>query len=184
MTHRIFIAINLSSKIKQNLGDLILKLEKQNKRAPIKWVDSSILHLTLHFLGNLSDEQIETVKQILTRRVGESESVELELGLIGAFPGFHEPRVIFVEAREKGGNLIKLVKDIGQDLLNKGFEVDNRPWQSHITLGRAKGGIGKLDGIDHQFSDGERWQVESIDLMESELGSDGPQYKIVESFKL
>jgi len=189
MNHRIFIAINLPGKVKEKLGELISELKRKNKLAPIKWVDSNILHLTLHFLGNLRDEQIEKVKQILKGRIEEKRPIELSLGLIGAFPNLREPRVIFIEAKEESGNLVKLVKELGEDLLNKGFPIDNRPWRSHITLGRVKGpstGLrtGKLEGIDHWSSDGQKWPVESVDLMESELGSAGPQYKVVESFKL
>lgn len=184
MSHRIFIAINLPENIKNEIEALILELKKKNKRATVKWVERENLHLTLHFLGSITDEQIETIKLILEKRAMESGPIELEMGLVGAFPNLQEPRVVFIDAKEKTGQLVRLVKNIGQDLINQGFEVDNRPWQSHITIGRIKNQSGKLEGIDHEYIIGKIWPAKSIDLMESELTSDGPNYKIVASYKL
>ncbi len=184
MTHRIFIAINLPLKVKEKLGELILKLKKENKRSEIKWADPAILHLTLHFLGDLEERQIDQVKLVLEQQSKNFKPIQLSLGLIGAFPGMIDPKVIFVEAQESTSELIKLVKDLGRDLASLGFQIDHRPWQAHITLGRVKRPSGKLVGVDHQFSNNEVWLVQSLDLMESVLGLEGPKYQILASYQL
>ena len=52
--HRVFIAINLPGKIKKELA----KIQSQWPRLPIRWTKSENLHITLIFLGNLSDEEV------------------------------------------------------------------------------------------------------------------------------
>ncbi len=53
---RAFIAISIPSPV-QNMVENIQDRFKQI-RAPIRWVRPSNLHLTLKFLGNVTEEQI------------------------------------------------------------------------------------------------------------------------------
>ena len=52
---RSFIAIELPGEVKLALARLQDKL-KSGSRAPVKWVDPDIIHLTLKFLGNIDPE--------------------------------------------------------------------------------------------------------------------------------
>ena len=64
MKHRIFIAINLPENIKKELLSFQLKWPD----LPIRWVGPENLHITLAFLGYLSDEELVEVLRI-TREV-------------------------------------------------------------------------------------------------------------------
>lgn len=183
MKHRLFVAINLPQKLKNKLSRLILELQKRNKRLAIKWVASKNLHLTLHFLGYLNDDQISEIKKILNRIKGQHSRFKMRVGEIGGFPNLNSPKVIFIDSKEtENKEAQKIQKELSRELQKIDLKIDKRPWQEHITLARVKAKcqpkIPRVEITDSEF------EVGSIELMESELGSDGPRYSIVESFEL
>ena len=70
MKKRIFIAINLSEKVKKRLKEY----REQYDGLPVRWTKTSSLHLTLVFIGYVDEEQmLEACK--ITRKIAEdSES--------------------------------------------------------------------------------------------------------------
>lgn len=179
---RVFIAINLPEEIKKELAGIIDKFKKDSKGAHIKWVEPKNLHLTLHFLGSLEDDKIQRVINEARKIIAKYNAFEMELGNIGCFPDARRPRVIFVEAKESRGEARKIQAELKSTLQQLGFETDDRPWQSHITLGRVKTFFA-CRGLDSQVP-ALKFKVESADLMESELLPSGPLYTIIKTFNL
>ena len=73
---------------------------------------------------------------------------------------------------------------LGLELIKLGIDIDDRPWRSHITLGRVR-----IPGRDLRLPKDLKilpldFEVLSFELMESELTSQGAKYKEVASFKL
>ncbi len=182
MTHRIFIAINLPEEIKEELKTVLLSLKKNLKRYPLKWVKDNQLHVTLHFLGNLTDKQVGQVKEILAFIIPKHEKMRLKLGQIGFFPGAQKPRVVFVGLNDSG-EVERIQAEMGKELAGLGFEIDRRPWHPHVTLVRANGAV-RAELFAKQEIRAMEFGVGSIKLMESELKPDGAEYTILESFKL
>jgi len=184
MTKRLFLAINLPIEIKAHLSDLVLKLHKANKNKPIKWVEKDNFHLTLHFLGDVPEENIEKINQTLEPIIARYSILNFQLSdSINAFPDLNNPKVIFLEMKElNDGRTIKLQKEIGESLEKSNFEIDTRPFRLHLTLGRVKFTT-SLQIPDLQFPIS-NFQIQSIDLMESNLTPQGPIYNIIKSFSL
>jgi 2'-5' RNA ligase len=183
--HRIFLALNLPLKVKEELAVLISNLKKINPASVIKWVNPQNLHITLHFLGYLNDEEIRKVNEIVKKEVincGLGVG-ELRFKGIDGFPNINQPRVVFVAAEEVNSNgaLQQIQRLIGQKLEKIGFQIDGRPWHPHITLARLKTSIPKfrLPSLNLRLN---CFRVKSIDLMESKLSRDGAKYKILERF--
>lgn len=183
MKHRVFLAINLPDEIKRYLAGIIQKLQKENKKKVIKWVDSNILHMTLSFLGDLDDGQIEEVEELIKEELVNYNQTILELKSIGAFPELDRPRVVFVEAQDESKIIYKLQKSLVDKFNRLGLEIDQRPWKAHITVARVKD-RGPIKGVDHDIEPGNKWTVGSVDLMESVLTPQGPVYTILEKFEL
>jgi RNA 2',3'-cyclic 3'-phosphodiesterase len=63
-TIRAFIAVELTTEIKRQLG----KLQEQLKtsRADVKWVAPDNIHLTLKFLGQVPEEKLPAMHEALT----------------------------------------------------------------------------------------------------------------------
>jgi len=184
MTKRLFLAINLPPKIKVELSDLVLKLQKNNKNKPVKWVEKDNFHLTLHFLGDTPKEKIQTINQALEQIVADFKTLNFQLSdSIDAFPNLAEPKVIFLDMKElNDGMTIKLQKALGQALSKLDFEIDPRPFRLHLTLGRVKlKATINIPNFSIQLSD---FRIQSIDLMASELTPAGPIYSIIKSYPL
>ena len=183
MKHRIFIAINLPQETKEKIIPFFKELKKLNKRWPIKWVRPGLWHLTLHFLGNIKEDQIKKIKKILKKETKDFGPLKLSLKDFGAFPNLSFPRVIFLKAKEEEGDLKNFVSRLTKILKKEGFSPDEKEWRPHITLARVKGKV-HLKGIDHLIPKGFSFYVKSIDLMESRLLPQGPEYTVLESYKL
>jgi 2'-5' RNA ligase len=183
MKMRCFIAVNLPSEIKDYLNQIILELERKNQMMNIKWVNPEGLHFTLHFLGNIDEKQIEQVKEIISQSVKDKQSVEVEIGEIDGFPNLDQPRVLFISCREVGDNILKIIQEgIGKQLEKIGIEVDKRPWRMHITFCRLRRPR-RIQNSKLKIKN-LRFRVKSIDLMKSELSSEGAKYTIIERFFL
>ena len=184
MNKRLFLAINLPPEIKNQLFDLVLKLQKANKNKPIKWVSKDNFHLTLHFLGSVPEEKITSINQALEPIISNFSTLNFSLSnSINAFPDLNNPKVIFLEIKESNnGQTIKLQKQIGENLEGLGFKIDKRPFRLHLTLGRVKFKTSiQIPKIELQTSD---FQINSIDLMASDLTPQGPIYSVIKQYNL
>ncbi|MDP1538718.1 MAG: RNA 2',3'-cyclic phosphodiesterase [bacterium] len=187
MRYRIFIAINLPEDIKKKLEDC----QSKWLELPCRWTKKENLHITLMFLGYLSDEELveicKTTKEVAL--LNPSFTINLNKICYGP-PEKMPPRVVWVEG-EKSEELGKLQKDLENSLLSsenlakEDINHEGRPYAPHITIGRIR------TWEFRQFEPEERpevneeinlnFEVNSIEVMESRLKRGGPEYTILES---
>lgn len=182
MAKRVFFAINLPDKVKTALGGVGEKLAQRSRRRNIRWVATENLHVTLHFLGNKTDEEISRLDDRAKVIIKNLAPFELVTTKVGCFPNERRPRVIIVETSDASNRAHTLAKKLGEAILGLGMEIDLRPWHSHITLGRVKDASGVCD-IDMPVS-ALTIPVKSFELMESRLEADGVIYSIISSYPL
>ena len=184
MTKRCFIALNLPQQAKWELESLIADLEKINRDKNIKFVNPRQLHITLHFLGDLDEEQIDRVKEILSANVGNFQPIEIITGQISGFPDLKQPNTIYLDCREVSANQLgKMHAAVGQALKAIGLAVDERKRQNHITLARIKGSC-RFTAAEVELSE-LSIGFDQVDLMESVIVDPVTRkYKIIESYKL
>ena len=183
MKKRVFIAINLPETVKEDLNKLISQTKKINSQPAIRYVKTKGTHLTLHFLGYLTQEQINQVKAVLKDIASQYNQTELITGQIDAFPNLNRPQVIFLSSQERAEeSLPGLQRNLGEELEKIGVDVDHRPWQPHLTLARIKGPCQfKTENIKVPKLE---IPINSIELMESRLQPQGAEYRIIESYTL
>ena len=175
---RSFIAIELPDGIRVRLQALQdrFKAHKLN----IRWVDPGNIHLTLKFLGNISEGEIEKVAGALSASVGPWAPLSLCAKGMGAFPGLNRPRVIWVGIGGEAVGLAALQKSLDDRLAEEGFKPDERPFKGHLTLGRVRGAL-KTDVFrtalqgDLNFET-ESFTVTGVSLFRSELKPGGAVY--------
>lgn len=184
MNKRLFLAINLPLNIKNELADLVVKLHQDNKNKTIKWVEENNFHLTLHFLGDTTEEKIKQINQALQPITEKFNPLNYQLAnKISAFPNLQEPKVIFLEMKElNNGQTFELHKQIGEGLESLGFTIDKRPFRLHLTLGRVK--FKTSLQIPDFVLKVTNFSVNSIDLMASQLSPTGPKYTKITTFNL
>ncbi len=183
--HRIFVAINLPGDIKKAL----FEYSKKWPDLPAKWTNKDNLHITLEFLGSLTEEDIGgvcvAVKEVAERH--EYLSLSLNQILYGP-PQKIPPKMVWAEG-EKSKELADLRNDLEETLMESvAFVPENQTFAPHVTLARISAWGWKgiepeerpeiNEGIDLVFT------VESIDVMESEMKKGGPVYTILESHQL
>ena len=56
---RAFIAIHLPEEIARQLGQVLDELKKQLPTAPVRWVSPENIHLTIKFLGDVSEVNLD-----------------------------------------------------------------------------------------------------------------------------
>ncbi|NCO79664.1 RNA 2',3'-cyclic phosphodiesterase [Candidatus Falkowbacteria bacterium CG_4_9_14_3_um_filter_38_19] len=182
---RLFIALNLPTEAKAELVRLIDDL--RTGRTGVKWCQEENLHLTLHFLGYMGDDQADQVKLLAQSLSGKFGQIQFNFGYLGGFPNLARPRVIFVEFEQIGSKSIyKLQQLLGQGLAKLNLAVDQRPWQSHITLGRVKDysrAPVKIAKKNLNISQ-KHFVISTFDLMESQLKPTGAEYFKVASYNL
>lgn len=133
---RAFIAIDLPEDILERIEDVSHQLQSQLRRYPIKWVPVGNIHLTLKFLGDVSENNLRLIEDMLAGEVGEHSPFEFGVGRLGAFPDMKRPRVVWVgvEAPEE---LLALQRGIESAMQRLGYQREQRPFQPHLTLARV-----------------------------------------------
>ncbi len=133
MESRSFIALDLPSDVQAELQRIQNIAEKAQPNI-YKWTPPENLHLTLYFLGEVSQDDMESIKN----RVTINQSFQLELGKILVFPEPTVPKILGVEL---AGD-IKVLKSLQQRVHDSVFQIathrETRPFVAHITLGRLK----------------------------------------------
>lgn len=182
---RIFIAINLPESVKKEL----LSFQDKWPELPARWTGENNLHITLAFLGYVSDNELLKVCDI-TKRVAERHKafdIRLSKVLYGP-PKKLPPRMIWAEA-EKSSELATLKEDLERELAGEiRFSPENRAFSPHITLARIRAWEWRKiepeerpeinEDIDIAF------EVNSVEVMESVLKRGGAEYSVLESTPL
>lgn len=126
---RLFIAIELPSEIKRELGKLRTAIPG------VRWVPPEQIHLTLAFLGDVDEETTGRLTAQLA--VIRENTFKLSCGNIGCFPDRRRPRVIWIGVKPEPG-LQKLAAAVQQSALYAGILMEERPFSPHLTLARLK----------------------------------------------
>jgi len=180
---RIFIALELPESVRERLGQLQGRLKGTENR--IRWVDPSLIHLTMKFLGEVKEKSLEKVIQTARNVAGRFSVFELKIGKMGVFPSFSSPRVIWVGIEEGKDKLETLAAELEEKLSQQVFSGNSRKWTSHLTLARVKvlKARERLKALLLQYCkevEGIEVKVKSLSVIKSELTPRGPIHTVLE----
>lgn len=126
---RLFVAIPLPEEVKMQLQQL------QEPVDGLQWQRPDQYHLTLRFIGEVSDNMTRRVEDELNQV--DTSPFDIQLTGLGYFPQSSIPKVIWAGVK-KNKRLTELQSQVEQACQRAGLEPDNRSYQPHITLGRNK----------------------------------------------
>lgn len=160
MKHRIFIAINLPEWVKKEL----VRYQDKWPELPIRWTKKDNLHITLEFLGYLTDEEVAKTCQETKEMVLKHKPFTVTLNRICYGPPKKmPPRMVWV---------------VGEKIQELGLFP-------HITLGRIRTwDWRRIEPEERPEVEEEinlNFEVNSIEVMESVLKRGGVEYTILES---
>ncbi|PIV18537.1 MAG: RNA 2',3'-cyclic phosphodiesterase [Elusimicrobia bacterium CG03_land_8_20_14_0_80_50_18] len=169
---RYFIAVKLSDDAKKEIRNVFGPLLGNiDGRA----VPDEGLHLTLKFLGGLSEEKIESAKKIVSEAAAEFSSFRVSLGKTGSFPA-RKPKVLWAgvrKGREELAALSKFVSLRAKESL--GIPKDSKEFIPHITLCRLSSKRAPKDFYSLRFISS--FTAEKLFLIRSELHLSGARYR-------
>ncbi len=151
--------------------------------ARIRWSRPENVHLTLKFLGNVDEESLDDLRTALENACADHAPFEARLAGLGAFPSARHARILWAGVGEGSERLRSLATDVAAALSSSGFERETRPYEPHLTLGRARGRPVSLN-LPEEAGGGLPFEVRRIELTESKLTDKGPIYRTVEEFVL
>jgi len=183
---RTFIALELSPEIKNELTRLVQRLAPLTRN--VRWVRSEGMHLTLKFLGEISETQAGRVAVVLGACCQGKPPIDLSVMGTGWFPaGSKSPRVLWV-GLEAGPELASLQSGIESALAKEGFPPEGRDFHPHLTLGRVKSPHG-LQPVLNELEKSKglefgRMTIFQVIFFQSRLKPDGAEYSVLGRFPL
>ncbi len=140
-----------------------------------RWVSPAKVHLTLRFLGEITEEESGPVAAALEAACLQGRACSLELNRLGVFPNPKNPGVIWAGPAEPPAALLSLEAGLSAGLEAAGFGAAGpvpearpsrphrppRPFRPHLTLARCprrgRGrGRGRGQDLSRALREGER----------------------------
>jgi len=182
---RAFIAVDLDDAVIEKVCSVVEILKP--RITEIRWPRKENLHLTLKFLGNIAEAQVEPIAAALRRPLGLFSPCTISAKGLGVFPDFRRPKTLWVGLT--GDQLVQLAAEIESALMPLGFTPENRAFTPHLTIGRwregsrpAKNLRQEIDGLnDFEFG---ACAVRQIVLFQSVLKPEGASYSELRTIPL
>jgi 2'-5' RNA ligase len=178
-TTRTFVAVPIPA----NLGEKLVRLQDllAAEVSGARWVDRSHFHVTLAFLGDVPDADLNTVCTAVSDAAVGFEPLELRLAGLGVFPNPKKPGVLWVGLSGPGlDSLAALQREVADAVRRAGYPPDDR-FHPHATLGRLKSGRGPARDLTPLLNHYRTWAAGSFTASEcvtfaSTLAPEGPVY--------
>lgn len=132
---RVFFALELGSDSRKEIRHIQSRLKKIFLHEKVSWIMSDRFHITLRFLGDCSDSEVEILKQFFEQEVF-IDFPECRFDQFGFF-GSSRRSVLWLGVEPK--NSFLSVHILLEDYLSKcGFSSDDRAYFPHLTLARFR----------------------------------------------
>ena len=109
----------------------LYNVAEQFKEEELRLVKKANLHMTLEFLGEVSNkdqqELIGSINKI------ENESFKLQLTRVGFWK---KPQILFIGTTQVPKSLLLLVKSIKKCVNQQDLKTDDREYKPHVTIAR------------------------------------------------
>jgi 2'-5' RNA ligase len=175
---RLFVAVDPAPQIIARIDHVIEA--KLRPRAPAaRWISSAGLHLTLAFLGEMSDGLVPDLAAVLTRAASAHAPFSLRFQGGGGFGSARRPRVLWAGVLGDVAALAALQRDVTAALVPLGHRPEERPFSPHLTLARSRVPRGDpalaacAQALEEDFGEA---TIAALRLYQSELGPRGARY--------
>lgn len=184
MKRRIFIAINLPDEVKNRLA----KIPEQWPDLPVRWTKPEHLHITLAFVGYVTDEQVPEIAEVAREIAKKHQPFSLSLMRIETGPPGRPARMIWASGAESA-ELTAMKNDLENQLacFRHKSAYQYKTFHPHVTLARVIQEAGNIKKVKQQFIPENVniiLSVQSIEIMESALKRSGAEYAVLKSVEL
>ena len=185
MADRCFVAVDIDdAAIKAALVHVQSTIKATG--ADVKCVEEENIHITLKFLGEISEVKTAQVAELVKGITFKPFSLGFQG--VGVFPALSRPSVVWAGITGDISEILAVFTELERGLKILGFEPERRPFQPHVTLCRVRSGKNReqlAEAItalkDEEFG---KLRVAQISLKKSVLTRGGPIYSMVSESKL
>ena len=182
---RTFIAFDTPLSLKEEIGKIQSILKET--RADVRWETGNKFHVTIKFLGEVEEKilpaVITTVKNITERY----HPFSIIYQTLGAFPNKNRPRVLWVGCTNTDRQLLDMKNELDEALMPYGFEIEERQFHPHVTLGRVKSPSGiknLIQTLENVTFEPRQVSISNILVVKSILKPSGSEYSTLASIPL
>lgn len=179
---RSFVAVETTETVRTELRQLLERM-KSVTPCPVKWVRPDQAHLTLAFLGEVSEEFLARAEERLAEVAAKFGPLACRLAGCGAFPNQRRARVVWAGMSDGADELRRLQGSVSGALARVGYQPERGAYAPHLTLGRLRepADVSAMAATQFQSSP---FGVDRILLFRSQLRPEGPVYSILAAFPL
>jgi 2'-5' RNA ligase len=135
---RVFVAVDISEEARQLAAERIKILRTEFSDLRVGWDKPEKLHLTLKFLGEISEEKLPQIIAATQNALNGIAPFHLAIESQGAFPPRGAPRVLWLGVKDKTQKLDEIQKRLETEFEQIGFERERRNFKPHLTVARLK----------------------------------------------
>jgi 2'-5' RNA ligase len=174
---RIFLALNFSVAVTRRIAEEIEPRKQPLADAGFRvaWVPAANLHLTLRFIGSISEELVEGVVGAAQKVAARHPPFEARAAGLGAFPSPERPSVLWVGV-DAPPALASLQHDLEAAVVGLGFPGEERAYHPHVTAARVKEGRGSAAELWRGEADCGACTLTELVVYESKTRSAGAEY--------
>ncbi len=177
---RAFVAVVPPPGVRTELEAVVNQLRQRDADDAVRWVAADAMHVTLAFLGQITESAAEPLIDALRKETAGTESFELTVGSLGTFGDRRRrggAQVVWAGLEGDMDALHEVHERVNAAVKSIGLRVESRAFQPHITLGRVRRGRRwRLDAIDAPSIPSKVFRVDAVTLMESRLGRGPAEY--------
>lgn len=147
-----------------------------------RWTPAANLHLTVRFIGGADRALVDGIAD----RLGQTAlaGFEVELGELGTFKRGRLTRVVWLGLRAGAAAAQTLAAQVEDECSRAGLAPEQRPFQPHLTLARARRRDGAVLPAVAAAPELEPWRAEELILYASHLSRSGAVYEPLRLLRL
>jgi RNA 2',3'-cyclic 3'-phosphodiesterase len=133
-----FFAVRIPEQTKLLMQEHIQKIKEKIPFS--RWVHYQDMHITLAFLGSAPSDKLAQADNNVKDALKGEQAFTLKINKLGFFGSVGSPRVFWADT-EESKYLQTVRKKVFSACEKAGFQLETRPFRSHITLARKWTGV-------------------------------------------
>ena len=182
---RIFVAIVLSAANQQRLRDSLQTLVEAHANV-LRPIPDRTAHVTMAFLGAVDERNVAAIGEAMQEVARPRGPIVIELSAPRVLRSRQDPRLVMLPVTTGAAELDAIANDLHRAITVRLRSLDLSPAKgAHVTLARFRKHARPSDGraVEQALAGSDlaslvlHDEVRELQLFESLLGPDGPQYR-------
>ncbi|MDX1620837.1 MAG: RNA 2',3'-cyclic phosphodiesterase [Nitriliruptorales bacterium] len=174
---RVFVALPVPDDVVRAVDQRVGAL--RDRYPDLRWARPGGWHVTLAFLGDIPEGEVDTAREAVAAAVEETGSgaIELTVGEAGHF----NRRVLWLGVEDQpSGAVARLGSAMQAAISSAGLPCDQKSVHPHLTLARTRGRSRLPRDITDDVPYVEAtWTADAVEVLSSQLGEGGSRYEVL-----